>query len=65
MTALKFKGGMKIINGNPYILVSEARATALKPGWRKPMPVMVRVNGEPKKAWPINMMPIGNGRFYL
>lgn len=29
------------------------------------MPVLVKINGEPKKAWPINMMPIGNGSFYL
>jgi bacteriocin resistance YdeI/OmpD-like protein/uncharacterized protein DUF1905 len=25
----------------------------------------VRVNGKPAKAWRINMMPVGNGSFYL
>ncbi|MDB4978117.1 MAG: hypothetical protein JWM56_303 [Candidatus Peribacteria bacterium] len=56
---------MKITGVNPYIHVSAARATALKPGWKKPMPVLVRINGEPKEAWHINMMPMGNGSFYL
>jgi hypothetical protein len=61
-----FSGLMKIVDGNPYVLVSAARATQLKPGWRKPLPVLVRINGEPKeKPWRINMMPIGNGDFRL
>ena len=29
------------------------------------MPVLVRVNGLPKKPWRINMMPAGDGSFYL
>ncbi len=29
------------------------------------MPVLVRVNGAPKKPWRINMMPRGDGSFYL
>ena len=29
------------------------------------MPVLVRINGKPKQAWPINMMPIGDGSFRL
>lgn len=51
--------------GNPYVHMSRERATALKPGWRKPMPVLVKINGQPKPPWRINMMPIGNGAFYL
>ncbi len=35
------------------------------PGWRKPLPVLVRVNGRPAKAWRINMMPAGDQSFYL
>lgn len=50
---------------NPYILVSASRAKVVKPGWRKPLPVRVRINGKPEKAWRINMMPAGNGTFYL
>jgi hypothetical protein len=63
--ALRFRSIVKIVNGNPYLLVSAARASALKSGWRKPMPVLLRVNGKPKTPWRINMMPIGDGRFYL
>jgi hypothetical protein len=64
--SLTFNATMKIVGVNPYILVSAARAKKLKPAWRKPMPVLVRVNGEPKsKPWRINMMPMGTGSFYL
>jgi hypothetical protein len=57
---------MKIIGVNPYVLVSATRARALKAGWKKPMPVLVRVNGEPRRTpWRINMMPTGKGSFYL
>jgi Domain of unknown function (DUF1905)/Bacteriocin-protection, YdeI or OmpD-Associated len=60
-----FTAVIKIRGGNPYILVSASRAKAIKPGWRKPLPVLVRVNGKPANAWRINMMPVGNGSFYL
>ena len=29
------------------------------------MPVLVRLNGKPRSPWPINMMPRGDGGFYL
>lgn len=65
-TALRFRATMKIAGVNPYVLVNGARARKLKPRWRKPMPVRVRVNGEPKaQPWRINMMPTGKGSFYL
>ena len=60
-----FTAVIKIRGGNPFILVSASRATAIKPGWRRPLPVLVRVNGKPANAWRINMMPVGNGSFYL
>jgi hypothetical protein len=50
---------------NPYVLVGAARATTIKSGWRKPMPVLVRVNGRPDHPWRTNMMPVGRGAFYL
>ena len=56
---------IKIRGVNPYILVSASRANAIKPGWRKPLPVLVRINGKPAKSWRINMMPAGDGNFYL
>jgi hypothetical protein len=60
------KGPLQPIrNANPYILVSAVRANTIKSGWRKPIPVMVRVNGKPDRQWRINMMPVGNGDFYL
>src|SRR5258708_17828326 len=60
-----FTAVIKIRGVNPFILVSASRANAIKPGWRKPLPVLVRVNGKPANAWRINMMPVGNGSFYL
>lgn len=60
-----FSAVINVRGVNPYILVSAFRANAIKPGWRKPLPVLVRINGKPAKAWRINMMPVGNGSFYL
>jgi hypothetical protein len=56
---------IKIRGVNPFILVNASRAKAIKPGWRKPLPVLVRINGKPRNAWRINMMPVGDGGFYL
>ncbi len=62
---LRFTAKMLIRGVNPYVPVSAAQAASLKPGWRKPLPVLVRVNGKPKTPWRINMMPTGKGGFYL
>jgi hypothetical protein len=65
MPALTFKARIEIREGNPYVLVSEKQAATLQPGWRKPLPVLVQVNGQPVPPWHINMMPTGDGDFYL
>jgi hypothetical protein len=65
MDALRFRSVIKINGVNPYVLVSAKRAARLRKSWRKPMPVLVRVNGKPEKAWRINLMPTGDGSFYL
>lgn len=65
MSTSKFVAVIKIRDGNPYVYVSAARAKTIKPNWRKPLPVLVRINGQPRKAWRINMMPTGKGSFYL
>jgi len=79
MISLRFKAMIMIHGVNPYVLVSAKRASELKPNWRKPMPVLVRINGKPEephstpslrsvaqgKLSPINMMPIGDGSFRL
>lgn len=66
MTPLTFSAEMAIRDGNPFIPVSAARAARVKAAWRKPMPVLIRINGAPKaKPWRINMMPAGDGSFYL
>src|ERR1700722_3915043 len=65
MSSLKFRSLIEINNINPYVLVSARRAARLRKGWRKPLPVRIRVNGRPEKPWRINLMPIGDGSFYL
>ena len=65
MPTLRFRAVMKIHGVNPHVLVSAKRAAELKPGWRKPMPVLVQINGKPEECWPINMMPVGDGSFCL
>jgi len=62
---LRFRGVIKIRGINPYIHVSARIAQSLKRDWRKPLPVVVRINGEPNEPWHINMMPAGDGSFYL
>src|SRR6266571_6007622 len=65
MAVLRFRSVIKIRSPNPYIPVTPAQAKAIKPGWRKPLPVLVRINRKPAVPWRINMMPVGDGSFYL
>ncbi len=65
MGTIHFSAIIKLRVVNPYILVSKTRAQALKKGWRRPMPVLVQLNGKPTPPWKINMMPLGDGSFYL
>lgn len=62
---MKFKAEIMLRGINPFVLVSAARAKKIREGWNKPMPVRVQVNGEPNPAWRINIMPAGDGSFYL
>jgi hypothetical protein len=65
MSALRFRSEIQINGINPYVFVSATRVARLHKSWRKPLPVRVRINGQPEKPWRINLMPIGNGGFYL
>jgi Bacteriocin-protection, YdeI or OmpD-Associated/Domain of unknown function (DUF1905) len=65
MLKLRFQALMKIHGVNPYVPVSAKRASELKPGWRRPMPVLVRINEKPRDSARIKMMPIGDGSFRL
>ena len=65
MKTVTFRGTIRIRGINPYVVVSAAQADALKPGWRKPLPVLLRINGKPSDACRTNMMPAGDGTFYL
>lgn len=63
--AIVFDAVIQIRGINPFVEVSSSTAGVLKPGWRKPLPVLVRVNDKPADLWRVNMMPMGNGNFYL
>ncbi len=65
MAVRRFTSLIEISDGNPYIPLTSAQAKAIKPDWRKPLPVLVRINGKPAEPWRINMMPVGDGSFYL
>jgi hypothetical protein len=62
---LRFQSRIEINKINPYVLVRADQASQLKRNWRRPMPVCVRVNGKPDTAWRINLMPVGDGNFFL
>ena len=65
MTRLRFKTRIEINGINPFVPVSAEQAARLREGWRKPMPVRVEINGAPAEPWRINMMPRGDGGFFL
>jgi len=65
MTKLHFTQVIEIRDGNPYVLVTKDQAEQLHIDWHRPMPVIVQINSKPDTPWHINMMPIGNGDFYL
>ena len=65
MSGLRFRSVIKIEGINPFVLVNARRVARIQKNWRKPLPVRVRVNGKPEKAWRINLMPVGDGSFYL
>jgi hypothetical protein len=65
MASLHFQARIEIYGINPYVFVSAKQANVLKSNWQKPMPVCVQINGMPDDPWHINMMPKGNGDFYL
>jgi Bacteriocin-protection, YdeI or OmpD-Associated/Domain of unknown function (DUF1905) len=54
-----------IVGVNPYVVVSAERVTMLRPGWRKPLPVLVRINEGPTTPWRTNLTPTGDGSFRL
>lgn len=62
---MQFSATIDIRDGNPFILVTEALVKKIKSDWKKPLPVLVKINGKPSLPWRINMMPVGNGDFYL
>jgi hypothetical protein len=65
MASIVFTSTIKKRGINPYVLVSAQLAAQLKEKWRKPLPVLVQVNSKPEPPWRINMMPAGDGSFYL
>ena len=65
MASIIFTATIKKRGINPYVLVSAELAAQLKENWRKPLPVLVQVNSKPEPPWRINMMPAGDGSFYL
>ena len=65
MASIFFTATIKKRGINPYVPVSARLAAQLKEKWRKPLPVLVQVNSKPEPPWRINMMPAGDGSFYL
>ena len=62
---LRFRSVTEMEGINPFLLVKARQVARVRKNWRKPPPVRVRVNGKPEKPWRINLMPVGNGSFYL
>jgi hypothetical protein len=56
---------IELTGANPYVRVSADQAAFLGPGWRRPMPVLLRINRAQNRLWRTNMMPVGEGAFNL
>jgi len=65
LAAVRFTQRIALRGINPYLRLSAELAQELKPGWRKPLPVRVTINGRPRSAARVNLMPVGDGGFYL
>jgi Bacteriocin-protection, YdeI or OmpD-Associated/Domain of unknown function (DUF1905) len=64
-SALTFSAPIQVVGINPFVLVEAEQVAALRETWRRPLPVLVRINGGPETPWRTNMMPIGDGSFFL
>lgn len=62
---LRLTARVEIVGVNPFVLVKGSQAAALQPRWRKPMPVVVVIEGPSVTSWRTNMMPTGGGDFRL
>ena len=65
MVTLRIAATIALRGLNPYVLVSAEQAHRLKPGWRRPLPVILRFPKLPRHQWLTNLMPVGDGSFYL
>jgi Bacteriocin-protection, YdeI or OmpD-Associated/Domain of unknown function (DUF1905) len=62
---LVLTAAIELTGVNPYVRVGADQAALLGPGWRRPMPVVLRINREQSWLWRTNMMPVGEGAFNL
>ena len=62
---LRFRAGIELNGINPYVRVRADQAAKLKSNSRRPMPVRVKIDGKPDAPWRVNLMPVGDGDFYL
>jgi len=60
----RFRAVILIRDGNPFVPVTAGQAARLRPG-RRAIPVLVTIEGQPDPPWRINLMPAGDGTFYL
>jgi hypothetical protein len=65
LATLRIAATISIRGLNPYVLVGAEPAHRLKPGWRRPLPVILRFAKLPRHQWSTNLMPVGDGSFYL
>jgi hypothetical protein len=65
MVVLRISAKISVRGINPYVLVSAEQARRLKPDWRRALPVILRIAGLPGQHWSTNLMPVGDGSFYL
>jgi hypothetical protein len=62
---VRFRARVELRGVNPYVRVSKDLAHHIHEDWRRPMPLRVRINREPRIPWKLIMVPVGDGSFFL
>jgi Bacteriocin-protection, YdeI or OmpD-Associated/Domain of unknown function (DUF1905) len=65
MVIVRISATIAVRGVNPYVLVSAQQSRRLRPDWRRPLPVILRIARLPRYRWCTNLMPAGDGNFYL
>ena len=60
-----WKARIQLRGVNPFVVVARTRVQRIRPNWKRPIPVRFRINRLPAQPARVNLVPVGDGTFYL